>query len=54
MMENTELLRKLLADLRQNLAEINAAAWPKPSDIKTGVNTTFQILEILIEEKNNG
>lgn len=54
MMENRELLKKLLSDLRDNLEAINAAAWPKPSDIKTGVNTTFQILEILIEEKNNG
>ena len=54
MMENKELLRKLLAELRETLGEINASAWPRNSDIKTAVNATFQVLEILIEEKTNG
>lgn len=54
MMGKRELLEKLLADLRLNLGDINAAPWPRPSDIKTAVNTTFQIIEILIAESANG
>lgn len=53
MMTNLEILEIQLSDLRLNLAEINASAWPKPSDIKTAVNATFQILEILIHEAKN-
>lgn len=51
---NKAVLIALLEDLRKNLADINVSAWPKPSDIKTAVNTTFQVLEILITEVQHG
>ena len=49
MMDNKDLLRKLLEELREGLAVINQHPLV-PGSMRNTVNTTFQILEILIAE----
>jgi hypothetical protein len=52
-MDNKDLLEKLLRDLRDQLTAVNASPI-LPGSVKTAVNTTFQIMEILIAENANG
>lgn len=53
-MTNNDLLKKLLEELRDNLGDVNKNPI-MPGAVKSAVNTTFQILEILIEQgKING
>lgn len=49
MMNNKAILEALLEDLRRQLPATNANPL-MPGSVKTAVNTTFQILEILIAE----
>lgn len=46
---NKAVLQQLLADLRQQLVPVNQSPI-LPGSVKLAVNTTFQILDILISE----
>lgn len=51
--ENRETLQNLLEQLRGELRTINGQPLV-PNAVKIAVGTTFQILEILIDEAKNG
>lgn len=50
---NQQILGALLEELRDQLAAVNSNPI-LPGAVKTAVNTTFQILEILISEVDRG